>query len=70
MSDLTRLLERLGKDATLEGDYRKDPESVLDRYELTDEERKAMLDRDVDAVRKLSGLENVRITNSTIKSHE
>lgn len=70
MSDLTRLLERLGKDATLEGDYQKDPKSVLDQYELTEEERKAMLDRDVDAVRKLSGLESVRMTNSTIKAHE
>lgn len=70
MSDLTRLLERLGKDATLEADYQKDPESVLNQYELTEEERKAMLDRDVDAVRKLSGLVSVRMTNSTIKAHE
>lgn len=70
MSKFVELLENLGRDAELAAAYEKDPQSVLDQYDLTEEERKAMLDRDVDAVRKLSGLASVRMTNSTIKTHE
>lgn len=70
MSKFVELLENMGRDADLAAAYEKDPESVLDQYDLTEEERKAMLDRDVEAVKKLSGLVSVRMTNSTIKALE
>lgn len=68
MSDLIQLLERLGSDAELEAEYRMDPGSVLDRFDLSDEERRAMLDADTDAVAKLTGLSGVYMTNGTVKA--
>lgn len=68
MSDLIRLLERLGSDAELESEYRENPEAVLDRYELDAEERQAMLDADLDAISKLTGVSGVYMTNGSIKA--
>lgn len=68
MSDLVKLLERLGSDAGLETEYQENPESVLSRYELNDEERKAMLNSDTGAVAKLTGLTGIYMTNGTVKA--
>jgi len=68
MSDLVRLLEKLGSDAELESEFQRDPEAVLDRFDLDSEERKAMLEGDQDAVSKLTGLTSIYMTNSTIKA--
>lgn len=68
MSDLIQLLERLGSDAKLEAEYRKHPGSVLDRFDLSDEERRAMLDADPEAIAKLTGLSGVYMTNGTVKA--
>lgn len=68
MPDLTQLLKDLGQDASLEADYEKNPESVLVKYDLSEDERKAMLNLDVEAVRRLSGIKDAHLTNSSIKA--
>lgn len=69
MSGLKQLLIDLGKDAKLQDEYQKGPEKIMRRYECTDEEVKAMLAKDVDGLKRLSGLENLQ-SNHTIKSYD
>ncbi|MEN1728527.1 MAG: hypothetical protein AAGJ52_08800 [Pseudomonadota bacterium] len=69
MSELIRLLKDLGQDAKLAAAFEQDPDSVLKHYDLSDEAIKALKAGDIDAIRKLSGLDDVHMTNSTIKSH-
>lgn len=70
MSSLVDLLKALGRDAALAEEYRKDPDAVLDRYDLSDEERRAVKEGDVDAVKRLSGLSDVHTTHGTIHSYD
>jgi hypothetical protein len=70
MAKLNDLLIDLGRNADLAAAYEKDPNSVLSRYELTESEKQALLAGDVDAVQQASGLTNLSLTNSTVKSHE
>ncbi len=67
MSKLIDLLRALGKDGELADAYAKDPDAVLNQFELTDEERQAMLDGDLDKIRALTGQDNVHTTHKTIK---
>jgi hypothetical protein len=69
MSDLVRLLKDLGQDASLAETYEQDPVSVLKKYDLSKEEVKALKSGDVDKIREISGLDELHMTNSTIKSH-
>lgn len=46
MYGLHKLLWELRRDPALAGRFRDDPASVLDRYELTAQERAAIVDRD------------------------
>ncbi|MEM9304089.1 MAG: hypothetical protein AAGE01_18385 [Pseudomonadota bacterium] len=69
MSKLADLLKDMASDAALEAEWKKDREAVLDRYKLTPEERKAMVEKDVDAIKRLSGVDKVKV-NSTIKAHD
>lgn len=69
MSELVRLLNDLGRDARLAEAYAEDPDSVLVKYDLSNAELKAMKSGDVDEVRKASGMDEVHLTNSTIKSY-
>lgn len=69
-SKLLDLMKKLGNDAALEAEYLKDPEAVLDRAGVSDEERRAMLQSDYAAVGKLTGLEEGQYaTNHTIKTY-
>lgn len=70
MKELKRLLKDLGSDAALAAEYEKDPDGVMKRRELPEEAREAMKRNDVDAVRRLSGLREVHLTNSTIRAHD
>ena len=67
MAGLVELLKDLGSDATLEQRYVDDPEAVLQQYDLTPEEREALRNVDVDALRKLSGLDDIGPTHSVVK---
>lgn len=71
MSKLIGLMRRLGSDAALAEEYARDPETVLQRAGLSEEERRAMAERDYDAVKRLTGLADGKFaTNHTIKLYE
>lgn len=69
MSRLRELLVDLGKDAKVHDAYIADPKSVMADYGLTDEEIRAMLAKDLDAVRRLSGIDELK-SNGVISAHE
>ncbi|GAB3304134.1 hypothetical protein [Luteimonas notoginsengisoli] len=71
MSKLLELMRKLGSDAGLAAEYGTDPEGVLNRAGVSDEERRAMLESDYAAVGKLTGLsEGQYATNHTIKAYD
>lgn len=69
MSRITQLLKDLGKDTNLHDAYVSDPSEVMRRYGLSDEEVKAMLDKDVDKLKRLSGLDNLK-SNGTVEAYD
>lgn len=69
MSQLKSLLQDLGKDAELASRYEKDPTGVMQDYKLSDEEISAMLARDLEKIRRLSGLDNLK-SNGNIHAHD
>lgn len=69
MSKLADLLVDLGKNASLQDEYHKDPKGVMGRYGLTEEEMQAMLEKDVDRLRKLSGLDRLK-SNGNVHAHD
>lgn len=70
MSKLIDLLKDLGRDADLASEYGKDPDAVIKRYDLDDEEREALLSEDLDKIRKITGLDKLELTNSTIRKFD
>ena len=71
MSKLLELMRRLGSDAALAKEYGDDPEGVMQRAGLSDEERQAMLGSDYAAIKRLTGLEDGQFaTNHTIKAFD
>ncbi|WP_376694179.1 hypothetical protein [Wenzhouxiangella sp. EGI_FJ10409] len=64
MSELTQLLQQLGEDSKLHDEYIADPKKVMKERGLEDEEIQAMLDKDVDKLRKLSGLDALKSNGS------
>lgn len=69
MSKLADLLVDLGRNASLQDEYGKDPKAVMSRYGLTDEEMQAMLDKDLDKIRKLSGVERLK-SNGNVHAYD
>lgn len=65
MSELTRLLKALGRDSKLHDDYVANPEGIMKEHGLDEKEIRAMLDKDLDKLRELSGLEELK-SNSTV----
>lgn len=71
VSKLLDLMRKLGSDAALEAEYRKDPEGVVRRAGLTDEERRALLELDFAAIKDLTGLEDGQFaTNHVVKAYD
>lgn len=71
MTALLRLMRMLGSDAALAAEYGKDPDAVIKRFGLSDEERRALLDKDYEAIKKLTGLKDGQFaTNATIKAYD
>jgi uncharacterized protein with PIN domain len=71
MSALLRLMRMLGSDAGLAEEYGKDPTAVINRFGLSDEERRALLDKDYEAIKRLTGLKDGQFaTNSTISAYD
>ena len=69
MSRLRELLGNLGKDTTLHDAYVANPKAVMADYGLSDEEVDAMVAMNLEAVKRLSGMDNLK-TNSTIKAYD
>jgi len=70
MSKLVKMMKDLGKDADLEREFEGDPDAVMDRYGLSDDEKGAVKSGDVDKIRSLSGARNVSTTNTTVKCYD
>jgi 3-methyladenine DNA glycosylase Mpg len=71
MSKLLELMRKLGSDAGLAAEYEKNPEAVLLRAGLNEEERRAMLEKDYEAIKRLTGLGDGRFaTNHLIRTYE
>jgi len=68
MGKLKDLLLDLGRDAALERRYRDDREAVMGEYELTEEEKQALLDEDLDKLRALSGLKELHLTHGSVNA--
>lgn len=70
MSKLLDLMRKLGSDAALAEEYRRDPDAVMRRFGLSDEERAALHDRDYEAIKRLTGLVDGQFaTNHTISAY-
>lgn len=68
---LLELVNALGRDAALAAEYEVDPDAVLARYGVSDEEKAAMKAGDCAAVGRLCGVgENYYATNGVIKSYD
>jgi len=69
MSGLKNLLLDLARDADLQDQYKLDAKAVMKRYELSDEEIRAMLDKDLERVKALTGMDNLK-SNGIIVAHD
>lgn len=69
MDNLKNLLFDLGADAELAKRFERDPDSVFADYAIDDEAVRAIGDGDLDTLRALSGLEELHLTNSTVKAY-
>lgn len=71
MSKLLEFMRALGRDAALAQEYETDPDAVMRRANLSDEERRAMLEKDYEAIKRLSGLRDGKFaTNHTILAYD
>lgn len=66
MSRLLELMKQLGRDSSLADEYRKDRENVIRRAGLTKEERDALMNKDYDAVKRLTGLQEGQFASNTV----
>lgn len=69
MAGLKQLLIDLAQDAELQGQYEDTPEKVMHRYKLSDEEIKAMLAKDIETLKRLSGLDELK-SNGNVQAHD
>lgn len=71
MSRLLHLMKQLGADAALASEYARDARAVIARFGLSDEERDALLNKDYEAIKRLTGLKDGQFaTNSTIRAFD
>lgn len=71
MSKLLDLMRKLGSDAALNSEYEKNPEAVVRRFGLSEEESAALLAKDYDAIKRLTGLTDGQFaTNHTVRCYE
>lgn len=69
MSRLTDLLKDLGADAELEQAFQRDPEGVMDRYEIDEATRTALRREDVNELSRVTGLSDISLSNGTVKGY-
>ena len=61
MSKLSTLLYQLGKNAELAIRFEKEPHQVMRDHQLNDDEVSAMLARDIESLKGLSGSANAKV---------
>ena len=57
MSKLIDFLDKLGSDAAFRKAYAQNPKKTMEDFGLTDEEQEAIMNSDVEKVKKIAGLE-------------
>jgi hypothetical protein len=71
MSKLLDLMRKLGSDAALAAEYERNQDAVLRRAGLTEEERKAIAEKDYDAIKRLTGLTDGQFaTNHVVRAYD
>ncbi|EGJ11796.1 MULTISPECIES: hypothetical protein [Rubrivivax] len=71
MSKLLDLMRKLGSDAALNSEYEKDPQAVIRRFGLSAEEGAALLAKDYEAIKRLTGLKDGQYTiNHTVRAYD
>ncbi len=71
MSKLLELMRELGRNAALAREYETDAESVMKQAGLSDEERSALIEKDYDAIKRLTGLTDGQFaTNHLIRAYD
>lgn len=71
MSKLLDLMRELGRNAALAREYEADAESVMKQAGLSDEERRALIDKDYDAIKRLTGLTDGQFaTNHLVRAYD
>lgn len=71
MSKLLDLMRKLGSDAALSAEYEQNPQAVVQRFGLTAEEGAALLTKDYDAIKRLTGLKDGQFaTNHLIHAYD
>lgn len=71
MSKLLDLMRKLGSDAALNSEYEHAPDAVIGRWGLSAEERAALLAKDYDTIKALTGLEDGQFaTNHTVRAYD
>ena len=64
-------MRELGRDASLAREYETDPDAVMRRAGLSDEERRALTEKDYDAIKRLTGLTDGQFaTNRVILAYD
>jgi hypothetical protein len=71
MNRLLQLMKQLGADAALNEQYHADPGAVIERFGLSDAERDALLQKDYEAIKRLTGLQDGQFaTNTTVTAYD
>ncbi|MBK1688838.1 hypothetical protein [Rubrivivax gelatinosus] len=71
MSKLLDLMRKLGSDAALSAEYDQNPQAVIQRFGLSAEEGAALLAKDYDTIKRLTGLQDGQFaTNHVIRAYD
>ncbi|MBK1688032.1 hypothetical protein [Rubrivivax gelatinosus] len=71
MSKLLDLMQKLASDAALNSEYEQDPQAVIRRIGLSAEESAALLAKDYEAIKRLTGLQDGQFsTQHTIQAYD
>lgn len=71
MSKLLELMRELGRNAALAREYESDPDAVMKQAGLSNEECRALTEKDYDAIKRLTGLTDGQFaTNHLVRAYD
>jgi len=70
MNKLLQMLRDIGSDANTHQQFEADQEALMNRYGLDEQEKNAVRACDIDAIKKLTGASDVRLTKTSIDLYE